>query len=202
MNRRLLVAFALLPVAGIALGCASSSQGNVRQQARPDAPPDKVLSKVPDWWNKPPKDDNYIFGQATSLSRDLQMATDMAEGDARNRIAQQLEIKFDGMGKRFAEQTGSGQDAELLNSYTNAWKSVVSQVLVGSRARDTKTMPEGSAYRVYVLMEMPVGKASEAMLERLRASQAMYTRFRASQAFQELDSEVQKYQEWKKNQTP
>jgi hypothetical protein len=37
-------------------------------------------------------------------------------------------------------------------------------------------------------------------MQQIKKNNEMYTRFRSSQAFKDLDSEVQKYEEWKKAQ--
>lgn len=186
-----------LVMALLTWGCASGNGA-----ASPDqiAQPSEVLRHVPKWMTSPPSDPNYLLAPATATSKDLQLAIDIAQGEGRNGLAQQLEVKFQGLTKRFQEQTGVAADADVLQEFTSTWKGVVDQELVGSRARDETTESEGPLFRAYVLMEMPVGKASEALLERIKASQQMYTRFRAAQAFQELNDEVAKYEGWKKAQ--
>ena len=52
----------------------------------------------------------------------------------------------------------------------------------------------------YEKMEMPIGEANLAFVEKLRAQERLYTRFRATRAFEELDQEVQEYEEWKRQQ--
>ena len=49
----------------------------------------------------------------------------------------------------------------------------------------------------WVLMELPVGEASKALLERLKQQEAIVTRIRASEAFKELNAEVEKYEKRK-----
>jgi len=43
-------------------------------------------------------------------------------------------------------------------------------------------------------VELPIGAASQALMQRVRANEQMYTRFRASQAFDELQKEVERYE--------
>ena len=75
-------------------------------------------------------------------------------------------------------------------------------MLIGSRVREQQVQPEGQIYRAYVLMEMPIGAVSEALLERIRGRENMYTRFRAAEAFSDLESEVENYQVWKNAMAP
>ena len=84
--------------------------------------------------------------------------------------------------------------------FTQVSKSVVSDSLTGSRTAKQKLDTEGAVYRAYVLMEMPIGEANSRFVEKIRAQKQLYTRFRATEAFEELDREVQKYEEWKRQQ--
>jgi hypothetical protein len=112
-----------------------------------------------------------------------------------------MEVKVNGLQKKFEEETGVGQDAQLLSQFTSASKTVVSTQLSGSRIKFQKQLREGNLWRAYVLMEYPIGAASEAMMKAIKANNQMYTRFRATESFKDLDKEVEKYEEWKKQQT-
>ncbi|MEN9509593.1 MAG: hypothetical protein RLZZ621_2156 [Gemmatimonadota bacterium] len=152
-----------------------------------------VVSTIPDWFAKPPVADDRFFGVATSESRDMQLAVDKATAASRAQIAQQLEVKFGGVSKRFQEETGAG-NSELLDQFTQTYKLVSSQTLNGARAKEQKVIPGEGTYRAYVLMEMPVGEANKALMAKLAAQQALYTRFRATQAFKDLNEELEKYE--------
>jgi hypothetical protein len=154
----------------------------------------------PDWYMKPPIDDDRLLGVATATSLDLQTAVDKAKQDGRVEIARQLDIRMEGLTKRFVEETGLDEDAELLGMFTQVSKGIVSDSLTGSRVARQQLGTEGGVYRAYVMMEMPIGEANAAFLEKIRSRERLYTRFRASQAFEELDREVREYEEWKKQQ--
>lgn len=160
--------------------------------------PQQTTASVPQWYARMPQDPNYIFATATATSRDLQTAVDKAEIDARNKIAQQIGTKLSGYQKRFKEEIGVADSSEYMETFTQAIKTVTSEVLNGSRAKEQDVRPEGQVYRAFVLMEMPIGPANAQLMQKIRQNQAMYTRFRASQAFAELDKEVEKYEESRK----
>jgi hypothetical protein len=183
LSRFLLVALAI-----IATGCASSG--------RP-ATPQEVVSDMPRWYRSVPNDPNFLFAVATAESRDMQLAVNKATADARNGIASQVETRMQGMTKRFQEEVGLGADAQLLDQFTTASRQVVSQTLNGSRVKEQDIKTAGGTYRAYVLLELPIGVASQALRDRIKANEQMYTRFRASEAFKELDTEVQRYEEFK-----
>ena len=61
-------------------------------------------------------------------------------------------------------------------------------------------MTEKNIFRTYVLIEMPIGEANEQLMNKIKANQNLYTRFRASQAYKELDDEIEKFEQWKRDQ--
>ncbi len=153
---------------------------------------------VPSWYSNAPSDPNYLFVAATARSQDLQHAVNTAKAEARVGIARDMRVKIQAMFKRFREETGIGEDAEFLTMETDVSKSIVSETLVGTKARTQKILREGTLYRVYVLMEFPIGAANAEMLAKIKENERMYTRFRASEAFKELEEEVEKYEKIKK----
>lgn len=158
------------------------------------------LRNLPSWYARPPVDDQFLFGAATATSRDMQIAINKAQTEGRNLIAQQLEVKYGALNKRFAEEVGRGTEAQVLDQYTQVYRAVVSQVLYGSRSRQQVLRTESGVYRAFVLMELPLGEMAKKLMEQIRAQEQLYTRFRASEAFRELDAEIEKYEAWKRRQ--
>ncbi len=157
---------------------------------------------IPDWFTNVPKDPNYFFAPNTQVSQDLQLAIDKAVQGARTEIGRMVETRVQGLQKRFTEETGTANNAQLLDMFTQASKTVVSTSLSGSRVSKQKTLKDGSNWRAYALVEYPIGAANEALMLQIKNNEQMYTRFRASQTFKELDDEVKKYEEFKKQQQP
>ena len=155
---------------------------------------------IPDWYQNPPSDPNYLHAVNTSTSKDMQIAVDKATQAARTEVGRQVEIKINGLQKRFTEETGIGDDAQLLDQFTQASKTVVSTSLSGSKEKQKKIIKDGNNWRAYVLVEYPLGAAQEALREQIKKNEQLYTKFRASQTFKELDEEVGKYEESKKAQ--
>jgi len=155
---------------------------------------------IPDWFVNIPKDPNIIYAAKTATSQDLQLAFDKATTDARTEIGRQVEIKVEGLQKRFQEETGTNADAQLLDQFTQANKTIVSTTLSGSRITKQKQLEDGNQWRTYVLVEYPVGAANEALLQQIKKNEQLYTRFRATQTFKELEDEVKRVEEAKKQQ--
>ncbi len=155
---------------------------------------------IPDWYVNVPQDPNYLFAANTQTSQDMQLAIDKATEAGRADIGRQLQVKVEGLQKRFSEETGTGNDAQLLQMFTQAEKTVVSTSLEGSRVKQQKIVKDGSLWRAYVLVEYPVGAANEALMQQIKNNNQMYTRFRASQTFKELQDEVDKYEKSQQDQ--
>ncbi len=155
---------------------------------------------IPAWYNNVPTDSNYIYAVNTATSQDMQLAYDKATTGARAELGRQVELKVSGLQKRFEEETGVGQDAQLMQQFTQATKTVVSTTMSGTRVKDKKHVKDGEMYRAYVLVEYPIGAANAALLQAIKANEQMYTRFRASQAYKDLDQEAKKYEDQKKEE--
>ena len=188
MSRRILLASCLSLLA--VFSCTSHK--------KPPATVPKI--DAPDWYTHPARENDRLIGVATATSRDLQTAVDKAKQDSRVDIARQLDVRVAGLSKRFVEDTGLDADAELLCKFTQVSKTVVSDSLNGTRLTKQKLDREGGTYRAYVEMEMPIGEANARFLEKIRSQERLHTRVRASEAFEELDREVQAYEEWKRKQ--
>jgi hypothetical protein len=155
---------------------------------------------IPSWYMNPPSDVNYLYSAVTATSKDMQLAVDKATTDARADIGRQVELKSQSLQKNFAEEVGAGEETTLLQQFTAATKNVVNVSLTGSKVIKKELVEDSGNYRAYVLVQYPVGSASQELMEALKKNEELYTRFRSSQAHDELDKEVKKYEEWKKNQ--
>jgi len=154
--------------------------------------------EIPDWYPNAPQEALFARAANTAVSQDLQVAVDKASTGARAELGRLLETKVNALQKRFEEETNAGQEATLLQQFTQATKLVVSTTMNGSRMKDQRTVKDGTNWRAYVLMELPMGAANQTLLDEIKKNKDLYTRFRASEVYKELDSEVQKYEEWKK----
>jgi len=157
---------------------------------------------IPEWFTSIPKDPNVFYAANTQVSQDLQLAIDKATQGARTEISRMVETKVTGLQTRFTEETGTSGNAQLLDMFTQANKAVVSTALAGSRVSKQTQVKDGSSWRAYVLVEYPTGASTAALMQQIKNNEQMYTRFRASQTFKDLDDEVKKYEDWKKQQPP
>ncbi len=173
----------LIPILAAAIASCGGSQ-SMQSAATGD---------IPEWYTNLPQDPNYLFAANSQSSQDMQLAVDKATEGARADIARQLQTKIEGLQKRFTEETGTGSDAQLLQMFTQAEKTVVDETLTGSTVKNQKIVKDGGMWRAYVLVQYPVGAANTALMQQIKNNNQMYTRFRASQAFKELQNDVDLY---------
>ena len=148
---------------------------------------------------KTPTEPNYLFATGNAESQELQLAIDQATMAARTEIGRQLELKLNNLQKSFAEEVGA-TNPEINQLYSSTTKIVVSTQLTGSRIRESKYKEKKGNYQAVVLVEYPIGDANAALVEQIKKNQTLYTQFRASEGFKELEVEVEKYEQFKKQQ--
>ena len=188
--RTLRIALVLLAAGILAAGCGGG----------PETMQSADTGDIPAWYTNVPQDSNYVYAVNTATSQDMQLAYDKATTGARAELGRQVGLKVSGLQKRFEEETGAGQDAQLMQQFTQATKTVVSTTMSGSRVKEKSHLKDGNIYRAYVLAEYPLGAANAALLQAIKQNELMYTRFRASQAYKDLDQEAKKYEDQKKEE--
>jgi hypothetical protein len=190
---------------GLAVLTVACGGGSVQQSGVPE-PSRRAIQDIPEWVINPPKDTpehSYASGQGES--RDMSIAINAAEADARNKMAQQLQTELQSLDEKFQSSVrGDAGGEEVLNTFRQAVRAVTNQTLTGSRVSQRKvtTDPSGVSYRAFILMEMDRGAAKMALMDKVKADAALYARFRASQAFTDLDGEIKKIEEAKKANSP
>jgi hypothetical protein len=189
-------------IIGLALVSVACGGAQVQQSGVPE-PNKRTMQDIPEWVLNPPKDSPVIaFSSGIGESRDLSIATNAAEADARNKAATSLTTELKALEDKFQSSVrGDAQAEEVLNTYRQAVRTVTNTTLSGTRVAQRKvTMDQsGASYRVYVLMELDKGAAKQGLLNKLKENDNLYARFRASQAFTDLDAEIKKIEDAKKN---
>ena len=167
------------------------------------APTSQITNiSVPDWFVNVPSDPEHIYIARTRSGKDLEMAIDTAQAQARVDLANQVQTRVTAMFKRFREEIGSGEDSELNSIATAVSKDVTAEIVSGLKVKQQEVVKEGSAYNIFVLFELATGEVKSAVLDKVKAQKDMYTRFRASQGFKDLEAEVAKYDAWKEENQP
>lgn len=180
-------------VLAMMMSCGGSDQ--MKQQADPES----VAVYEPKWYGM--TDKNYYTGYAVAESKDRQLASSKAKSSAMNEIAQQMEVRNQGLMKQFKDETGIGEDAELLATATEVIKQTTSSVLSGleiaEREMRQKQVNGKRVYISYIKVTVPKAEIANALLKKLKAKKDLYTKFQASKGFKELEEEAKKMEEYK-----
>jgi hypothetical protein len=181
-------------------GCATPKSGSPEAQAfmlqrHENQLADQVktiVTEAPDWYLAPPKDDLNLYASGTSTSGDLQFATDKAVLMAKANIVSRLESKISMEMKQFISESGRESDAVATKHAEQVIKEVMSEAsLKGYIVLKSELKAQGTAYRVFVLVQYPIGDANFALKSKIRQDADLAVKVGAAKSFKELEAEIQ-----------
>lgn len=198
--QRMKSTYALILIALITAACSTPKPGtpefvtkqeDERQKAAVKSV-DQSISKMPSWYTQPPVDANALYAAATESSPDMQMSMDAAILSAKRQLANSLGARVSELMNNYALQTGTGNDAQVVQEISRVAKSVTTDInLAGFVREKSEVIQEGRNFRSFVLLRYPVGEANRVVADQIKKSQILDTKVRASQAFQELEREIE-----------
>lgn len=136
-----------------------------------------------------------VVGQGESSREDI--ARKKSYTDARANLADALEAKVQTLSKSFLEEVGTSGDSEINEAFSRTTKVMSSSVLKGSFPEDEVMVEKESKITIYTLMVINPATFNQSLLDEMNKSgnKKLYERFRASQAYDELNNEMEKYEE-------
>ena len=162
-----------------------------KQEARADAVK-SAISDLPSWYTSPPTDDVSVYAAGTSTSSDLQFAEDKAVLGAKRALADRINSKLSAKMKEFVSETGAGENVHVLAESERVTSNLITEVnLSGYTVKDKKFIPAGSQYRVYVLLQYPLGTANRMLVDQVGKDNLLEGQLRASKAYQDLEKDIQ-----------
>lgn len=157
-----------------------------------------AASRIPDWYQKQPEEDDYLFAAMTATSQDMQLSVDLATANARTELARQVGVHITSQQDPFQGQTGGGQEAELTQVFQQVSGTFVSQHLIGSKVREQLVSKDDGIWRAYVLMEFPLGEANSQLMRALQANRNLRAELEATEAWNDLKERAEKYEAQKR----
>ena len=132
-------------------------------------------------------------------SKDLSNATKMAMMRGRTEVADSLQTRVNALTKDFRDQIGdTPESAEYNMLFSTAAKQLTSQLVQGIAAQEVETETKGDTVSVYALMVQNPKAIKEYFANVKNTPALLYERFRATQAFNQLDKDIQRYEEFLK----
>ncbi len=132
-------------------------------------------------------------GKGISTRQDI--AEDKARNDGFGRLAEILEQKIQRLTKTFIDQTGTGNNPQISETFMKVQKNVADQKLSGAIMKDyilTKNSETGQ-FMVGALMVIDPKTINTSIIDQLKKTDdALYQQFKSTKAFEELEKEMQK----------
>ena len=152
----------------------------------------KNADSVPDWMLELPAEDESFYSAGTAVSRDMQLAIDKANLAAKRTLADRIGGELSSQIKEFVIESGDMYEGDIITlDVERTTKNIMAQINVaGYKPSKLEVYPLGTMYRVYALLEYPIGGANDILVQQIRKNRALYAHVRSSVAFKELEAEV------------
>jgi hypothetical protein len=145
----------------------------------------------PSWYSKPKTDPQYLIAKASSTSKDKQLAIDKALHDARVELGRIVQARLDSV--RRATEREASLDLQGTERYQKAGEKIAAD-LKGSRVRNQKASKKGKSWTAFVVVEIPVGATSDALVREVKDDALLVPTLGPTQAFRALEAEASAYQ--------
>jgi hypothetical protein len=138
------------------------------------------------------RDNGGLAEAAMGSSAKQSLSYEKAKLRARTGVAELMETRIQSLKKDFQEEVGEAESSEYNELFSIATKNLVNTKLSGSAVKEIDYEKTDGGWEAYVIVVLD----PSIMADYFKQAGNDYTRFRASQAFKDLDSEIEKYEEW------
>lgn len=181
-------------IGAVLAGCSTTDVYEKRAEAareRQEAAVDRAIDQAPKWMTELPKSKDAVFAAGTAVSGDYNMAVGIARTNAFEGICMAAGGKVKSQTKVF--RTDTERSSTQLN--TTAIKSMCPNVdITGAEiAKDgIKVIRDGTRFRAYVLVALPMGDANTLATTKEANRQARRAVGQRDAEFRELDQQKEK----------
>ena len=158
------------------------------------------VTYIPDWYLEPPQKEGSVYAVGTSVTPDLQLATDLAILNAKVTLADRFQSNLKSQTKNFLAKVGATEtDMSVINEVERVTKNLIANTDVsGYHMVHNKVVAHGPMFRSFVLLEYNDEAANTILLNRLKKDRLLLNRLQANNAYKELENAVEKHED-KKN---
>jgi hypothetical protein len=137
-------------------------------------------------------DSKTFRATASGRSKNLEMAKEMAEAQARQNLASEMETRIRSVFDQYRQQRDIGQNSEFSQKTEDLTRSVVDQTLQGSRVMERKNFQEkDGSYTAYVAMEMPSENVVSMLNDRISKDQELRQDYDKAQFEETFNEEME-----------
>ncbi|HKJ70679.1 MAG TPA: LPP20 family lipoprotein [Gammaproteobacteria bacterium] len=189
MNKQMIAALAM---GLLAAGCASTG-GNKEEAKQPE------IAGVPTWVTSPSYKDGLAATECVPASSSFSLDRKEAVANARQNLAQQLDLKVKAMDKTYQRRTRAEGEASTGSTFESVSRQVTQTQLNGSRVVKTGYVDLGGTKNLCVMVAFGDSQMKEIFDGLIEASDRkvspqdediLYQEFKAHKAQQEMDKEL------------
>jgi len=179
----------LVPIVAVLAACSSAPKEQYERRAyeereRQEKLVDRAIDKAPKWMSELPKSTSAVYANGSAVSNDMSFADAKAKAVAYSKICMAAGGTVNSQTKIF-RQDGNDSANELSEM---AIKAACPNVdITGAETVEIKRVAEGTRFRTYALVALPIGDANGLRKEKSRERDRTRAQQRAPEAFKELD---------------
>ena len=153
----------------------------------------ETVDNIPKWCLKPPISDFALAACGTGESTSMNMARNRAILDAKRQLADSIDSEISSRMEDFLKSTGMDKNEQVKQASEIVTKNTTVQAkLIGYKQTKTEAFSMNGKYQFYVLIEYPIGKANQALLNQIKKDEVLSTQKDADKAMAELEAEIEK----------
>ena len=154
---------------------------------------DKTISEIPDWCIDMKQTNLSLVACGSGVSSNLNMAMNRAVLDAKRQLADTINSEISSNMDDYLKSTGTGGNEQVKQASEIVTKNTTIQAkLIGYKQTKTDAFSMNGKYQFYVLIEYPIGKANQALLNQIKQDEVLSTQKDADKAMAELEAEIEK----------
>ncbi len=154
---------------------------------------EETVDSIPKWCLNPPINDFALSACGTGESASMNMARNRAILDAKRQLADSIDSEISSRMEDFLKSTGMDSNEQVKQASQIVTKNTTIQAkLIGYKQTKTDAFSMNGKYQFYVLIEYPVGKANQALLNQIKQDGVLSTQKDADKAMAELEAEIEK----------
>ncbi len=184
MKKHLLV----VPVVALLAACGTTEKFEKRaeyENKRQEKYVERTIDKAPKWMTELPESKSAVYANGTGISRDFSMADEKAKLIALSKICMAAGGEVDKQSKMFMSDT---DDVSVERSEMAIRAMCRGTDISGAEIVEIKRISEGSRYRSYALVALPLGEANALATRNDQRRAAAGSKARADRAFDEIDT--------------
>jgi hypothetical protein len=178
----------LVPVAAVLAACGTTEKFEKRaefESKRQEKYVERTIDKAPKWMSELPESKSAVYANGTGISRDFSMADEKAKLIALSKICMAAGGEVDKQSKMFMSDT---DDVSVERSEMAIRAMCRGTDISGAEIVEIKRISEGSRYRSYALVALPLGEANALATRNDQRRAAAGSKARADRAFDEINT--------------